>query len=506
MPALLELHGVAKTFGGQRALIGVDLALDAGSIHALVGLNGSGKSTLVKLLAGVHAPDPGWSATIDGAPFPLGHPKAAQVAGLRFVHQDLGLVPELSVTDNFLLGRPYPLRHLGTIDWSAARAQARDALGGLGYDVDVTMPVARLTTAERTAVAIARAVSHGGSAAKVLVLDEPTAALTAGEVAQLFRILRDLRAQGLGVLLVSHHLEEVFEVSDTVTVLRDGARVATAATAALSEQDLLELLVGAPIDAASAAVRAPVHRGSRCLEVAGLSAAGISSVDLTVHAGEIVGVAGIAGSGRESLLPAIFGAAARQGVVRVRGEALPAERPGDAIRLGLGYLAGDRARTAVLDHMSVQENLTLPRIVTHARGMLIDRSREVNETGFWIDRLKVRPRSPRAVLTSCSGGNQQKVLLGRWLRLQPHALLADEPTQGIDIPSRLAVHHIIRRAADDGMSFLLCSADTEELAEVCHRVLVMRRGAVVAELSGDDVRRDTIDALSVAGERAHARG
>lgn len=500
--SVLELHRVSKTFGSARVLADVDLSVDAQTIHGLVGLNGSGKSTIVKVLAGIHAPDVGSRILVSGQSIQLDSPKAAHAAGLRFVHQDLGLVGDLSVVDNVLMGQRYPRRAWATIDSAAAEQLTRRALDVLECDVDVQAPVSTLSMSQRTAIAIARALRDMESSAKVLILDEPTASLPAPEVAGLFRVLQTLRGRGIAILMVTHHLEEVFEGCDCVTVLRDGVNVTTELTRDLTEPQLIELLVGSELAAVSAQVHEdrPEER-KVCLEVQELHTKELRGVDLSVRTGEIVGVAGLAGSGRETLLPAIFGAAHRTGTVRLEGSTIRPMRPDDSIRRGLGYLASDRAQTASLNHMSIMENLTIARIPAVFEGLFIDRRGEEQEGETWIRRLGIRPPKTSANFGRCSGGNQQKVLLGRWLRLSPTVLLADDPTQAIDVPTRQAVHALIREAAASGTSFLICSADADELAELCHRVLIMRHGHVVAELSGSRLTRDEIDALSLVADR-----
>jgi ribose transport system ATP-binding protein len=353
--------------------------------------------------------------------------------------------------------------------------------------------------AERAGVAIARAMCDAESQARVVVLDEPTAAMSTKEAAVLFEVLRKLRDRGIAILLVSHHLDEVFDVCDTVTVLRDGRKVITRTLQGLTRSELLELLVGNSGEVALTKRQAPSKAETACFEVHDLHTRGIQDFGVSICDGEIVGVAGLDGSGREVLLPALFGATGRRGTVSIRGSKLAPQRPDHSVRMGVGYLSNDREQTAVLHDMSIQENLTIASLITSLSGLVLDKGKERQEAQGWIQKLSIKPPRASVPLRSCSGGNQQKVLLARWLRLQPAVLLANEPTQGVDIPSRRAVHDVIRHAAEEGTAFLICTTDTEELVELCDRVLVMRDGRIVAELAGGELTPHKIDTLCMIG-------
>lgn len=499
MKPLLCLSRVSKTFGKQRVLDGVALQIHPGSVHAIVGHNGSGKSTLIKILAGVHNADPGAMAEMAGVQFNLGSAKAAGDAGLRFVHQDLGLVEGFDSVDNLLLGQVYPRHCCGSIDWTAARDQARDVLTSLGYHFDVTEPVSRLTQSQQTGLAIARAVNDPCAAMRVLVLDEPTAALPAREVTELFRVMRHLVSLGIGILFVSHHLEEVFAVSDTVTVLRDGHTITTDSTKCLSEAQLLDLMFGASVKSLPHKKQLYGTPSSPCLEVVGLRSRALKDVNLAVRPGEVVGVAGVSGSGCEDLLPAIFGGIHRTGQVQVNTVSVPVGRPDQSIKRGVGYLPSDRQRTSVLGNMTAEENLTIAKLVTSIGGLIIDRRAERSESTRWMQALKIRSAVSDGPLAQYSGGNQQKVVLGRWLRLRPNVLLIDEPTQGVDVRSTESIHSLIKEAAVGGMAFLICSSDTDELVQVCSRVITIFRGRIASELSGADISSHAIDAAILTG-------
>jgi len=494
----LSLRGVSKTFAGQMALRDVAFDLSYGEVRALVGQNGSGKSTLIKLLAGYHQPDPGCVAEINGKPFDLGSAAAATSHGLRFVHQDLALVLTMSVLDNLMLGREYPRGIGGRIAWRRARAQAREHLAQLGVVTDPSVPVGTLSMAERTAVAIGRALVDAGDGERLfIVLDEPTAALPQDEVGRLLETIGHLRQQGHGVLLVSHHLNEVLEVADTVTVLRDGEVVASVPRTDVDYGGLTELIVGHTIHRASPAERVEAVRrttGPTALSVRGLCGGRIEHLDLDVHAGEIVGVAGITGSGRESLAPLIIGRLPRQGSVHVNGRSIRSGQPKHAIEAGMASIPGERARYGIFANMHVRSNLTISGLDEHRRFSRVQVGQERAEVDEWIQRLRIVTRGADSPITSLSGGNQQKVLVGRALRTKPDVLVLDDPTQGIDIGARAQIHAVIEQCAADGMAILLVSTDTDELAWLASRVIVLAGGREhTSLLRGPELTENAID-------------
>ncbi|TDW24218.1 sugar ABC transporter ATP-binding protein [Kribbella kalugense] len=488
----LEVAAVSKRFGTHLVLDDLDLTVRPGEVHALVGHNGSGKSTLVKILAGFHQPERGARGRVNGSGFTLGDVRSARTAGLRFVHQDLGLVETMSALDNVTLGHPYPHRQFGAIDWPRARKEAGALLASLGYDIDPRTPVCELSLADRTGIAIARALRGSTTGGRILVLDEPTAALPATGVHELFEVVTRLSASGAGVLYISHHLDEVFTIADRVTVLRDGRQVATRPTSEIDESQLVELMIGH--DVRLHRRHSPAPRARRAaLRVQDLGASQLSGIDFQIKPGEIVGVAGVAGSGRDELASALFGTAPRRGEVVLDGKPLPAGRPDLSIRRGLGLLAADRAVTGLVPTMSVRQNLTLPKLRSSRRGLFLSRRTEEHESARWLDQLGVKLRHSSQPITELSGGNQQKVLLGRWLRAGPAVLILDEPTQGVDVGAIESIYTVIREHAERGTAYLVCSSDADELISLCDRILVLRRGRIAAELSGDDLRRDVVD-------------
>jgi ribose transport system ATP-binding protein len=499
-PPLLEIHNVSKAFGTMLALRSVDLDVAPGEVHALVGHNGSGKSTLVKVLAGFHKPEPGSRAKVEGTELALGDPSAAAASGLRFVHQDLGLVEVLDAVDNVMLGQRYPTRWPSCIDWRSTRRRVRDLFGELGYAVPLNRPVAELSLQERTAVAIARALNHDEPAARVLVFDEPTAAMTTDEVHGLFDVIAGLRQSGIGIVYISHHLDEVFDISDRVSVLRNGSRIATRPTAELDQSSLVELMIGdVRVAQSRTSVRRTTSASAPMLQVNGLSSATIRNVSFSVGPGEVVGVAGIAGSGREALAAAVFGAVDRDGDVAVGGRRVVAGSPARSIRAGLGLLTADRVRTASWLDWSLSQNVTIPRVTSSLRGLYLNRRREERDAGVWLTRLDVDPAEPARALRTLSGGNQQRVLLARWLRAAPNAIVLDEPTQGVDIGAIGKIYATIDEFAAGGTAFLICSSSADELSLICDRVLVLSRGAIVADLSGASLTSTHIDRLCLDG-------
>ncbi|MET0447206.1 MAG: sugar ABC transporter ATP-binding protein, partial [Aeromicrobium sp.] len=470
-----------------------------GELRALVGENGSGKSTLVKLLAGYHEADPGAEFLVGGRVVSPHQAGASDEAGLRFVHQDLALVDVLSTVENLGLGRGYGARSGRPVRWARLRDEARAAMLELGYDIDVERPVATLGASERTAVAVARAVSTHRSPPRVLVLDEPTASLPGPEVERLFALVRRVTASGVAVLFVSHHLTEVFEIADSVTVLRGGDLVATRPVAGLTEEGLIKLMVGRAVPrtevVATAAVAAPT-----VLVAAELAGDSVLGLDLSVSAGEIVGIAGITGSGREAVAPLLFGAGPRTGVVSIGDEELPGGRPDLSIAAGMALIPAERARNAAIGGHDIGENISIARPGDFVRRGVFRRGLEAREVAAWLHRLDVRPAQPRMLLSQLSGGNAQKVILARWLRLEPAVLVLDEPTQGVDVGAKEDIHQRLDEAAAGGCAVVICSTDSEELARLCSRVIVLVRGRASAELHAP-LHPDDITAASLGTTR-----
>ena len=476
--ALVRLVGVTKHFGGVTALDGVDFDLRAGEVHALLGENGAGKSTLIRILAGVHVPDAG-QVHIGGARVQVRSVAAASALGIRVIHQELSLAPNLTVAENIHLGRE-PAR-CGFIDRRRMAEDARTLVHDLGLDeiADVRRPVHRLSISHRQLVEIARALSRE---ARVLILDEPTSALSGPETDALFATLSRLHERAVGIIYISHRLEEIQRIADRVTVLRDGRVIGTQAGGHLDERELVRWMIGrdANLADASSPAEGVASAGTPVLDVMGLSNVRLRDVSFSVSAGEVLGVAGLVGAGRSELARAVFGIdPVDAGEVRVCGHRIPARNPVASIRAGLVLVPEDRQRDGLVPRNSVGFNLALPwtrewnpdfRPNGRRRGEIIRRA---------VERLSIRVASPHASVLSLSGGNQQKVLVGRWLEHPPKALILDEPTRGVDVGAREDMLALIRSLTTEGMAVVLISSDLSEVLRLSHRVLLLREGRAI---------------------------
>ncbi len=496
---LLHLSGVVKTFPGQVALADADLDVGAGEIHALVGQNGSGKSTMIKLLAGYHQPDLVRESTIAGESFTLGSTSEADRLGMRFIHQNLGLIEGMSVVENCALTRGFPTGKMWRINWSEEKARVAGLLERWGVEVDVGQPIGHLAPAQRTMVAIVRALQDWENSARLLVLDEPTATLPAAEVERLFEVVHRVAAAGLGVLFVSHRLDEVFDVAGRVTVFRDGKTVLSQPTSELNHTTLVRAMLGRSI---AAWETGEVHPGAEsALVVENLAGIDLKSLSLTVRKGEIVGLAGLLGSGRDEVAPLISGAIERTGGTVTAGTSVvPGGKPRASLQAGVATVPVDRARNGAVPSFSVEENIVLPRLGPLVRGGKISGRLQRRQSTDWIEQLDIRPADPRKAFLNLSGGNQQKVVLAKCLRLAPDVLLLDEPTQGVDVGAKVALYTIVADRAAEGLAVLVSSGDSEELARLCHRVVVLVNGEVVQEISGADLTPEAIDLAVLRAE------
>jgi len=477
---LIRASGITKTFPGTRALSDVSLSVGSGEIVAVVGQNGSGKSTFVKILAGIYEMDSG-TLEVRGADGEMLSSKQAQDE-LHFIHQDLGLVSDLSAVENLALGHQAGARALAPRQGRLERRRARELVRGFGCDFDVTTPISKLSPPERTIVAIVRALEGWTRPDNVLVLDEPTAALHGDEVDMLFTAVRRVAENGAGVLFISHRLDEVLGLADRVVAFRDGEVVADERIAGVDEAALVQMIVGREVSEADLDL-VPIG-GEPILSVRGLSGGRLKSLDLDLRPGEVVGVTGLIGSGREHLAPLVFGSIPRSGEVRLNGEVLPGNRPAYSIRTGVAYVPADRRADGAVMEMSLRENLTLPMLSPLRRGFgRLSRKAELAEARHWIASTEIRPPDPARQLDKFSGGNQQKVVLAKCLRTKPRVLLLDEPTQGVDVGAKAAIYELIANAANAGCAVLVCSSDVKEVRLLSSRVLVLRDGELVAELS-----------------------
>lgn len=505
--ASVELRGLTKDFGPNRVLDDVSLTFSGGSIHALLGANGSGKSTLIKILAGYHEPTAG-QVLVHGQALHLPvTPAAAHAAGLRFVHQDLGLVESLSVADNLALALGFEHDRTGTIRWRAQREATRRDLQTVGLDVDPRLAVSELGPVQKTLVAMARALRGLDPGRGVLVLDEPTARLPHAQVDELLERCRALRDAGVALIYVSHRLDEVFAMADRVTILRDGQLVFNDRLGSIDEDRLTALIAGRQFDsardAAPAAAKPSVARENVTLRLRGVSGLHVRKVDLDLHRGEIVAVTGLIGSGRSELGRLIYGAQPMTaGTVELDGQLLARPSPRGCSAMGMGYVPQDR-KQAAMPGFSVAENVcitTLPQLLR--RGALSASLRQRLALRA-IDELDVRPADPERLLNELSGGNQQKVILAKWLQLDLKLLILDEPTHGVDVGARRSIMAtVVAKAREDDLAVLLLDSDVELVAAYADRVLVMRRGRVATELIGDEVTVDRITTAAYAVDTA----
>jgi ribose transport system ATP-binding protein len=493
---LLDIRGLSKRFTGTLALDAVDFEVRAGEVHALLGENGAGKSTLIKVLAGVHRPD-GGEIRLHGR---LVEP-AAEKLPITFIHQDLGLVDTMSVAENVAVLAGYPRRH-GLISWRAAHEAAAAALQRMGGGVAPEARVGDLPAAEKSIVAIARAMAV---ACDLLVLDEPTAALPEADVARLLEVLRRLRAGGLGIIYVTHRLDEVFRIADRVTVLRDGRNVSTARVADTSPATLVNDIVGRSLSEVFVKPSAP--GADKLLLVDGLVSGDVGPVSFAVSAGEIVGLVGLRGAGQVVVGRAIFGDAdVTAGTVTLGGSPVAVRAPRDAIRRGMGFVSSKRGEESLARSLTVQENLFINPVTSGGRlfGM-IRPTKEETRARRVLHRFSVRPAEPERVVATLSGGNQQKVVVARWMETGVRVLILEEPTFGVDVGSKAEIYHLLQEALDGGLAVLLISSDFEEVAGICHRALIFDRGSVTAEIDRSELTIARLTALASGAEERKVR-
>ncbi len=476
---LLRFANIVKRFGGTLALADVSVDLHAGEVLALLGENGAGKSTLIKTLAGIHDPDAG-EILYRGQPYRHRPPRFGQRQPVAFIHQDLGLIEWMTVAENMALALGYP-RAGGRIDWRATEAAATRALASIGGDIDPQARVQELGRTEKSLVAIARALA---TEAEIVVLDEPTASLPADEVHRLFAALRPLSARGVGMIYVSHRLDEVFEIAGRVCVLRDGAVVATQAVADTTPDALIHMIVGRSLDQFQA--RAAAVSGPPLLDVRELRVQGAGPASFVVGRGEIVGLVGLRGAGHERVGRALFGTLARSGDIRLDGAAPDLSSAGSAMASGIGLIARERAEESCAGGLSIRENTFLnPRATGRRLLQFRTPGREAREARRVGERVALRPNAPELPIEALSGGNQQKVVVGRWLEMARRLLIAEDPTAGVDVGAKAEIYRLLEAALDGGLGVVVVSTDFEEVARLCHRALVFSRGVIVAELAGD---------------------
>ncbi|MDP9797894.1 simple sugar transport system ATP-binding protein [Catenuloplanes nepalensis] len=501
---ILQMKGITKEFPGVTALAGVDFRLFPGEVHALMGENGAGKSTLIKVLTGVYQAEAG-VAVLAGERVHFSSPLKAQQAGVSTVYQEVNLCPNLSVAENIFIGREP--RFLGLINnYPEMRRRSRELLARVDLDIDVTAPLASYSLAIQQLVAIVRAVDI---AAKVVILDEPTSSLDAGEVQQLFRVMRRLKEDGVALLFVSHFLEQIYEISDRMTILRNGRLVGEWRTDELSRIELVSKMIGTELSVLEQLEEAPrrqlasLARQEPFLQATQLGKTGlVQPFDLSIHRGEVVGLAGLLGSGRTEVARLIFGAdRAETGTIVIDGTPQTVKTPRTAIGRNIAFLPENRTTEGLVGDLSVRENIILA--MQAARGWMrpVPPRRRDELVAKYIEALSIRPADPDALVRNLSGGNQQKVLLARWLITQPKLLILDEPTRGIDVGAKAEIQRLVVSLAEDGMSVLFISAELEEVLRLSHKVGVLRDRRLVAELANDEsLTADRIMQTIASGE------
>jgi rhamnose transport system ATP-binding protein len=495
---LIELRDVTKRFGDVEVLHRVSLPLHAGEVHALVGENGAGKSTLVKILAGVHPLDEG-GVLLDGAPITLHDPSQAQHLGIAVIHQQPSLFPDLDVAENTYMGRQ-PLGSLGRLDWRLMYREVNALLRRLDAHFDARTPVRSLSVADQQLVEIAKALSIQ---ARVLVMDEPTAALSAREVEDLFNIVRQLRAEGVAILFISHRFEEIFEIADRVTVLRDGAAILTKRTSDVTQAETISAMVGREISTLYPKQETAI--GDIALEVRGLTRAGeFRDISFQAHRGEILGFAGLVGAGRTEMARTIFGITPPDaGEILLDAQTVRIASPTEAMRLGIAYVPEDRYQHGLVREFSIASNVTLPiwRSISNWLGIVALRQERAIATEYF-QRLQIRATSIEQLAQSLSGGNQQKVVIAKWLATNPRILILDEPTRGVDIGAKAEVHRLISQLASEGIAIIMISSELPEVLAMSDRVLVMHEGRLTGEFARAEATQERV-MYAAMGQVAH---
>ena len=489
---LLEMRHISKAFAGVQALRDVSLCVRAGSVHALMGENGAGKSTLMKCLFGIYRKD-GGEILLNGREVEFKNPREALENGVAMVHQELNQALRRSVSDNLWLGR-YPRRFGFFVSERKMQKDTEALFSDLGLKVDPRREMGTMPVAERQMAEIAKAVSYG---ARVIVLDEPTSSLNDAEVERLFSILERLRAEGCGIIYISHKMEEILRISDEVTVMRDGEHIATRPSRELCMESIIHLMVGRTLEN-----RFPPKQsraGEVALEVRGLSAqhAPVKDVSFTLRRGEVVGLAGLGGAGRTEVLESLFGLRALSGgELILDGKRIENKDPRAAIKNGFALLTEERRSTGIFGILDLVENTTVSHLRSYRRGPLLDGGKMREDTGRMIRDLRVKAHSPAAKIRTLSGGNQQKIILGRWLLTKPRILLLDEPTRGIDVGAKYEIYQLIRRLAEEGRTVLMVSSEMPELLGVCDRILVMSGGRLAGEVDASTTTQEEILTLA----------
>jgi rhamnose transport system ATP-binding protein len=497
MQNILALEGISKSFAGVNALKNVSFDVRAGEVHALLGENGAGKSTLIKIAAGVHTPDSG-EIRLNDKPVRFSSPREANFAGIATVYQELLLFPDLTVAENIFLGHA-PRTKWRVLDWAKMRGRARALLNELDSpELEVDARVGSLSVANRQRVEIAKALSQD---ARFLIMDEPTASLADADVRRLMDVVRRLRERGVGIVYISHRMSEVFALADRVTVLRDGTYIGTHAVAEVTEGMLVSMMVGRPIDQLFPKSDVPI--GQPVLELRNVSYRDeVENISLTLRAGEIVGIAGLVGSGRTELALTIFGITpASSGEILIDGKPVTIHSPVAARDLGIAYVPEDRGLQGLIRSQTIRENVSLALIDRIARWSIVERTKESRLARDLISRFGIRARGPEQRVRQLSGGNQQKVVLAKWVATEPRVLIMDEPTRGIDVGAKAEIHALMCRLAGQGIAIMMISSELPEVLGMSDRVLVMHSGRIVAAFNRAEASPDAVGAAMTHATR-----
>ena len=492
----LEMRGITKTYPGVRALDGVDFTVRQGEVHALVGENGAGKSTLMKILAGAQPRDSG-EILLNGRPVIIDTPQRAMDLGIAIIYQEFNLVPYMTAAENIFLGREPRGALPGFVNFSTMYSEAQKIIDRLGVRLSVRTPVNRLSVAQQQMVEVAKAVSQK---AKIIAMDEPSATLTEHELENLFALIRQLKGEGVSIIYISHRLDEIFQIADRVTVLRDGHLVATKDVAETNREDVIRMMVGRELKEKIPKKPAPI--GDPVLSVTGLERAGVlHDISFTVHKGEVVGIAGLVGAGRTEVARCIFGAdPIDAGEIHVDGKRVDIRSPQDAIRLGIGLVTEDRKALGLVLGMAVRENVTLANLGFLSRLGFVNRRKEREVTNRLVSDLGIKTPGIEQLVQNLSGGNQQKVVLAKWLFTKSKVMIFDEPTRGIDVGSKVEIYQLMNRLAENGVGIVMISSELPEVLGMSDRIIVMHEGRIAGELSAREATQEAIMHLATGGQ------
>jgi ribose transport system ATP-binding protein/rhamnose transport system ATP-binding protein len=497
---LLEMEHISKTFPGVKALNDVTLKVRKGEVHALIGENGAGKSTLIKILAGIYSPDPGAQFSFEGREVVIKRPIDATQMGISIIYQDLSLFPNLSIAENIYIGQDSGARGWKKVDWKKMKAIAAKVMSELDMKLDVNTPVEKLSIAQQQMIEIARALAFDS---KLIVMDEPTSSLSEGEIEKLYKVIDGLKQKGISIIFVSHKLEELFRVSDQITVLRDGEYVGTYATEEIDQEQLITLMVGRKVEYTKKTTFVE-EKGKPILEVKNFSKQGnFKDISLQLYKGEILGITGLVGSGRTELAQAIFGLnKPDSGTLLIDGKKVVIRSSYDAVKKRLAYIPEERQTQGLILSQPITKNISLPILKKFRNALGLLKSKEEKKLATEsVKKLDIRPSLPDMAVEQLSGGNQQKVVISKWLATNPKILIVDEPTNGIDIGAKAEIHKLLQKLASDGMGIIVISSELPEVLALSDRILVMRHGRLAGELKSGEATQEKIMNLALVSKK-----